>query len=662
MARLRFLIFLLVVFHGLVVARASDGWVVTVADTADYFPPMLGNGHTGVVMDPTGSHPRKMFQATVFDDGRIGEVSTIRRVISPVCIDVTVGDAGPRMKKWRQKLDMRRAAVVTSYRLGDVDVSITYRALRQMPHAVMAEVDLRAADNAEVMVSVHPDLPTDLPGAVSAGATIWCEDGGIKIRRSSAAYNGVRDVMASAASLVVDSLWRRVGTDSVSISLKKGERARVWAVGTTVSSADFSDPYNEADRQVVYAVREGDRQLIRRHEKQWADLWRSDVEIDGDETLQRMARTALYNLYSSIREGSGLSIAPMGLTSDKYYGHIFWDADTWILPVLAVLNPELARSMADYRIDRLPGARRRAAAYGYKGAMYPWESDHRGEESTPTFALTGPLEHHITADVARGAWLCYSVTADTAWLRERGYPMMKECADFWVSRAEPSADGDSWSIRNVVGADEYAIGVDDDAFTNAAVKNALRHTADAARVLGLTPDPQWGTVADGLVFHRMPDGITFREHAAYNGEMTKQADVELLAYPLGLMTDPREIEANIDYYSARIDSVGGPAMSHSAMAVNYARMQRPEKARSLIERSFRPNLRGGFCNLSETPGNDEIYFMTAAGGLLQALIFGYAGVEISDKGLVQVASELPAGLKKVRVLTPAGIFERSNSR
>lgn len=662
MARLRFLIFLLVVLHGLVAARASDGWVVTVADTADYFPPMLGNGHTGVVMDPTGSHPRKMFQATVFDDGRIGEVSTIRRVISPVCIDVTVGDAGPRMKKWRQKLDMRRAAVVTSYRLGDVDVSVTYRALRQMPHAVMAEVDLRSVGDAEVTVSVHPDLPADLPGAVSAGATIWCEDGGIKIRRSSAAYNGVRDVMASAASLVADSLWRRVGTDSVSIGLKKGERARVWAIGTTVSSADFSDPYNEADRQVVYAVREGDRQLIRRHEKQWADLWRSDVEIDGDETLQRMARTALYNLYSSIREGSGLSIAPMGLTSDKYYGHIFWDADTWILPVLAVLNPELARSMADYRIDRLPGARRRAAAYGYKGAMYPWESDHRGEESTPTFALTGPLEHHITADVARGAWLCYSVTADTVWLRERGYPMMKECADFWVSRAEPSADGDSWSIRNVVGADEYAIGVDDDAFTNAAVKNALRHTADAARVLGLTPDPQWGTVADGLVFHRMPDGITFREHAAYNGEMTKQADVELLAYPLGLMTDPREIEANIDYYSARIDSVGGPAMSHSAMAVNYARMQRPEKARSLIERSFRPNLRGGFCNLSETPGNDEIYFMTAAGGLLQALIFGYAGVEISDKGLVQVASELPAGLKKVRVLTPAGIFERSNSR
>ena len=87
------------------------------------------------------------------------------------------------MKKWRQKLDMRRAAVVTSYRLGDVDVSVTYRALRQMPHAVMAEVDLRSVGDAEVTVSVHPDLPADLPGAVSAGATIWCEDGG-RLQRS----------------------------------------------------------------------------------------------------------------------------------------------------------------------------------------------------------------------------------------------------------------------------------------------------------------------------------------------------------------------------------------------------------------------------------------------------------------------------------------------
>lgn len=82
--------------------------------------------------------------------------------------------------------------------------------------------------------------------------------------------------------------------------------------------------------------------------------------------------------------------------------------------------------------------------------MFPWESDHQGEESTPTFALTGPLEHHITADVAIAAWQYFEEMTDTVWLREEGFPLMRECAEFWLSRADINDDG-SFSIRNVVG-------------------------------------------------------------------------------------------------------------------------------------------------------------------------------------------------------------------
>jgi hypothetical protein len=34
-------------------------------------------------------------------------------------------------------------------------------------------------------------------------------------------------------------------------------------------------------------------------------------------------------------------------------------------------------------------AKQKATVYGYKGAMFPWESDDTGEEATPTWALTG---------------------------------------------------------------------------------------------------------------------------------------------------------------------------------------------------------------------------------------------------------------------------------
>jgi hypothetical protein len=36
---------------------------------------------------------------------------------------------------------------------------------------------------------------------------------------------------------------------------------------------------------------------------------------------------------------------------------------------------------------------KKATVYGYKGAMFPWESDDIGEEATPTWALTGILSN-----------------------------------------------------------------------------------------------------------------------------------------------------------------------------------------------------------------------------------------------------------------------------
>lgn len=101
-------------------------------------------------------------------------------------------------------------------------------------------------------------------------------------------------------------------------------------------------------------------------------------------------------------------------------------------------------------------------------------------------------------------------------------------------------------------------------------------------------------------------------------------------------------------------------MSHSAMAVNYSRLGDGEHAARLIDRAYKPNLRGDFHALSESPGNNHTYFMTGAGGLLQAIIFGYAGIDITSEGVRQVPSSLPSTVKKVTVTTPHGTFTRSH--
>lgn len=627
MTALRYMLSAAVVAAAGLLGRASAPdalWTLTMdaADTAAYCAPALGNGHTGVVMDRCGLKAQRMFQASVHDDGTPGRVSTIVPVMVPLALSVDVdGDTATVFR--RQQLRMREAEAVTDFTVGGVRFTATYMAVRHMPHCVMVALKMTADRDATVTVVNRPEIPASLAEGSVSPVTIWCEGDGLRLLRCTATYNHGRGTLAASAHLQGETgNWLTVSADTLRVRLRAGETAMMWGVASQCSTADFADPYNEADRQAIYASKSGWNEMLSRHREAWRDLYRSRVEVLGDSAMARLVNSALYNLYSSVRAGSRRSIAPMGLTSDKYYGHVFWDADTWILPVLLRLHPELARSMLDYRYDALPAARRRAAAYGYRGAMFPWESDHNGEESTPTFALTGPMEHHITADVGRGVWLYFKATGDTAWLRSEGYELLRDCADFWVSRAEATSGG-RFTVRNVVGADEYAIGVDGNAFTNAAARRVLEYAADAAEVLGVKPDARWREVASGMEFPMMPDGVVFREHESYGGEMTKQADVELLAYPLEIMTDPNQIRANIDYYAGRIDSVGGPAMSHAAMAVNYIRMGDYDRASALIDRAVRPYLRGAFLSLAETPSNNETYFMTAAGGLLQAIIFGY---------------------------------------
>jgi trehalose/maltose hydrolase-like predicted phosphorylase len=62
----------------------------------------------------------------------------------------------------------------------------------------------------------------------------------------------------------------------------------------------------------------------------------------------------------------------MGLSGLGYNGHVFWDMDLWMYPAILVLNPKLAKSLIEYRYDRLEAAKNNAYLNGYKGAMFPW--------------------------------------------------------------------------------------------------------------------------------------------------------------------------------------------------------------------------------------------------------------------------------------------------
>lgn len=658
--RIHALCFILGIILSATSIRAEEErlWQLHAVDIqAPYAPAPMANGCIGILPQKEPFAVEHVMLNHVFDAASPHVVSRVMRGINPFCLSMKIDNIKvdtSNISDWQQTIDMRRAVHQTSFHtLEKADVSYELCALRNLPYAGLIRVTVQACKDMLLEVRSGMGIPDDYSQSLIRYREMEADGNRMYMLESDATSRfGYRRVASTSSFLFNGEQIKPIYDEATrelffSIQLKKGETFCFSLVGSVCSSRDFFDPYNEAERQVIYAVHEGEEALMQAHYRLWDELWQSDIRIEGDDNAQRIVRFALFNLYSSCRGGSRLSIPPMGLSLQGYNGHIFWDTELWMYPPMLLLNQDIARSMLDYRFDRLPAARKKALAYGYRGAMFPWESDDSGEEATPTHALTGPFEHHITADIGIACWNYYCVTRDVRWLQREGYPLLKEIADFWISRVTRNQDG-SYSIHNVTGADEYANGVTDNAFTNGAASLALKYACQAAEICGEKVPEIWREIGENIRILQFENGVT-REHSTYKGEMIKQADANLLAYPLGLITDEYRQRQDLEYYAERIDQKDGPAMSYSVYCVQYARMGEADKAYEMFRRCYEPNLRKPFGVISETPTSNNPYFMTGAGGLLQAVLNGFCGLQITDEGIVQLPSVLPSHWKRVTV-------------
>ncbi|WP_270212377.1 glycoside hydrolase family 65 protein [Phocaeicola coprocola] len=658
--RIHALCFILGIILSATSIRAEEErlWQLHAVDIqAPYAPAPMANGCIGILPQKEPFAVEHVMLNHVFDAASPHVVSRVMRGINPFCLSMKIDNIKvdtSNISDWQQTIDMRRAVHQTSFQtLEKADVSYELCALRNLPYAGLIRVTVQACKDMLLEVRSGMGIPDDYSQSSIRHREMEADGNRMYMLESDATSRfGYRRVASTSSFLFNGEQIKPMYDEATrelffSIQLKKGETFCFSLVGSVCSSRDFFDPYNEAERQVIYAVHEGEEALMQAHYRLWDELWQGDIRIEGDDDAQRIVRFALFNLYSSCRGGSRLSIPPMGLSLQGYNGHIFWDTELWMYPPMLLLNQDIARSMLDYRFDRLPAARKKALAYGYRGAMFPWESDDSGEEATPTHALTGPFEHHITADIGIACWNYYCVTRDMRWLQREGYPLLKEIADFWASRVTRNQDG-SYSIHNVTGADEYANGVTDNAFTNGAASLALKYACQAAEICGEKVPEIWWEIGENIRILQFENGVT-REHSTYKGEMIKQADANLLAYPLGVITDEYRQRQDLEYYAERIDQKDGPAMSYSVYCVQYARMGEADKAYEMFRRCYEPNLKKPFGVISETPTSNNPYFMTGAGGLLQAVLNGFCGLQITDEGIVQLPSALPSHWKRVTV-------------
>ncbi len=668
----------------------DSSFLLTTTDPQRAPSPYIGNGRLGVVVPAMGIGATESYKAGLYEEGP-QDVPRIVAMPAWNAVGIFDGDtwlpATPdsSVRSYHQTIDMRSGTARTTYDWARgrkrMSVGVETFISRASPHLTVIRLDVTPQQAGPMRVRfgltgwppprrlalaslprAHPSWkPVDIwyaghmkVRAREAARARW----GAKLSMSSTPM-GRSSILAQTAAVTwaMDLRNPSINTtsspDSALVEIAfEGIPGRTYTFSQTtsiVSSDESQRPLEQAGREVDAARSRGVDRLAADNIQAWARRWETDIEIEGNPELQRVARSMLFYLLCSADAGTKLGIPPMGLSSGGYYGHIFWDSDTWMFPTLLLTHPDIARSLVAFRGRTLPAARENARQNGFRGAMYPWEADERGAETTPHFAVqNAKQEIHVNGDVALAQWQYYQATGDSAWLSAEGLPVIRETADFWVSRAECGASGERCHIKNVVSVAEGLIGVSDDAYTNAVARKNLELAVAASKRLGKPSDPRWAMLASKL---HLPYDSVSQFFRTYEGapDSTLGWVTPLLAYPLGIAMSPQAKRAQLEQAFKQLLKDGpGAMMGSTILGVGAAELNDRTMMDTLLPYSYRAHMKGPFLMLSETPQNDAVNFVTGAGGFLQQVIYGWTGYRWGDSGLEpEFPALLPSSVKRL---------------
>lgn len=533
-------------------------------------------------------------------------------------------------------------------------------------------------------------------------------DGAVLRFDGTTSQSAYRVAMRAHTSADVGVAWSdvsasRVAAHKASLQVAQYEKVTFTKIVALHTTRDAGDPASAAEQTLKSAVAAGYDALKSAHEAAWSDVWqRMDVVIDGDELAQVAVRFSMYHIMIAVpTQDERVSIGAKTLSGFGYKGHVFWDTELFMLPPLTLSYPERARSLLMYRYHNLHGAREKAREAGCEGAMYPWESTDTGLETTPRWAnelnaqgeririWTGDNEQHISTDIAYAVLQYWRWTGDDRWFLDYGAEIVLDTAVFYGSRAEWNADAGRYELSMQIGPDEYHENVDNSVFTNRMtawhLEQALNVWAwlsadhpDEARRLGeaLQIDAarldKWRDIAtkmwiptsdqgDGVVFEQF-EGFFDRlkpiplhdfsprtanmdwllGHAkTQESRVIKQADVVMLMALLGdQLGDRAFLRRNWETYYPVVDH--GSSLSPSIHAWVASRL-------GLIETAYELFVYAAAIDLEDRKGNvhDGIH-AASAGGLWQAVVFGFLGLKLTDSG-PQIHPALPSHWRRVAV-------------
>jgi trehalose/maltose hydrolase-like predicted phosphorylase len=598
---------------------------------------------------------------------------------------------GVLWREWRHQDPHGRITCLTSLRLAslaDRHLLLQWLALRPENYSgtVVFESSMELAPSLEPFLP--PDWKTRRPADRPNVLPLALRTPGREYRVAMAAASQLLTSASAAGKRDIELQDRRV-LERFEVSAPVGAECQLQRVVAIYSSRDLAKPFQAAVAHVNRVCPSGFESAAAAHAGAWQSRFASsDVQVEGEDFLQSSLRFAEYHLTSAANpEDDRVSIGARALTGEAYKGHVFWDTELYMLPFFVHTHPASARALLSYRYHTLDGAREKARSAGFAGAMYPWESADTGEETTPRAVITpagevirvlnGEMEIHISADVAFAVWQYWRASGDDDFLCRAGAEILLETARFWASRGSMESDG-AYHIRHVIGPDEYHDDVDDNAFTNLMAAWNLRHGTEAARILQQRWPEIWHELADRLrlsdselaAWPKLADAmftgfdpqtglfeqftgyfakeavdlksyeprsaamdVILGHHKIQQTNVVKQADVVMAMYLLWDDFPAQVRAANFRYYEPRTGH--GSSLSPAIHALMAARFGDTALGQRYLRQSAEIDLRN---NMGNASGGVHA---AALGGLWQAMVFGFAGVQVRSEGIAFAPALLP---------------------
>lgn len=389
--------------------------------------------------------------------------------------------------------------------------------------------------------------------------------------------------------------------------------------------------------------------------KDWSNFWKNDIEIDGPVEDQQFIRSALFYLRSSIHPGGKMSVSPMGLSSDIYNGHVFWDADIWVFPALALIDPERAKAIPAYRLEKTMQARMNAVDWYQSGLpdasgprtsdpsqigppvsiKFPWESSVTGKETVP-----GPSKYqdHITGSVV---WSTQQASSLDLIQDNKARELLAMAAGFYGLRSHKV--GNLREIHNTMSPDEHHIG-DNDLYTNLLAMWVTNN--------GKWPNPPTYKLPQDPAT-KQPSNQATPIFLTYDNDPVrgyKQAAAVLSIYPLQYPPAEKQARQMMERFADKVTK-NGPAMTDSIHSIIWARLGEKDKAYKAWHDSWKPFVKPPFLLFSEKRNSSRTYFTTGAAGSIQAVLYGFAGIRIDSKKAPNAQWSIP--LKNGQILSIA---------